>query len=191
MRFGSFRFAAALIVASLALGSAAFADATPGTESTPIPTNTKPDWSSMKFLLGTWSCSTKRSRRPTPYSTTSTSAMDDTGYWMVTKSVSPKVSWAPGINAVDMVTYDPQQKRWVDVYTDNLGGYDVTYSPGWKGNSAVWTDVLFQPGPDVMTTTPTTNTKVSDTKYTSSSSFTEKSGRKVTVIGTCTKGGSM
>jgi len=190
MRFGSFRFSAALVVASLALGSVALADATPGVETTPIPVNTKPDWSAMKFYLGTWHCSTKSSRRPSAYETTETYAMDSTGYWMVLRTAYAKIAWATLAASVDMYTYDVQQKRWVDVMTDDQGNYDVSYSPGWKGATIVWTDTLFTPGPDIIATTPTTWTKVSDSKRTSTSSFTEKSGRTVTVVASCTKTGT-
>jgi hypothetical protein len=106
---------------------------------------------------------------------------------MVQNTVLPKLSWAVAINSLDMITYDAQQKRWVDVNTDDQGNYDVSYSPGWTGNTIVWTDALFTPGSDIVATTPTTWTKVSDSKRTSTSSFTEKSGRKITVVASCTK----
>jgi hypothetical protein len=106
---------------------------------------------------------------------------------MIQKSVTPKISWAAAINSVDQVTYDPDQHRWVDVYTDNQGGYGVTFSTGWSGNTMVWKDPLFAPGPDVIATSPLTVTKVSDTKQTSHNSFKEKSGRMSTVDTTCTK----
>lgn len=186
MRLAFLRIAFALAVASLALGGSVLA-ASPGIETTPIPTNAKPDWSSMKFLLGTWNCSSKSSRRAAAYATTTSPSMDSTGYWMVTKSHTPSTSWAVGGESVDQVTYDPIQHRWVDVYTDDQGNYDVTFSPGWKGNTIVWTDALFAPGPDIVAATPVTVTKVSDTKTTAHNTFTEKSGTVRTVDTTCTK----
>jgi hypothetical protein len=108
---------------------------------------------------------------------------------MVSKSVTPKLSWATGITSIDMITYDPQQHRWADVYTDDQGGYDVSFSPGWKGAMIVWTDALFVPGPDIIAASPLTVTKVSDTKTTAHSTFTEKSGTVRTLDVTCTKAG--
>jgi hypothetical protein len=187
MRIGPIRFFIGLIVATLALGAACFAAATPGIETTPIPLPPKPDWSSMKFLAGTWQCSTQSSRRPGPYHSTIVTMMDPTGYWMVQKSATPKVAWATALNSVDEITYDNDQHRWVDVYTDDQGNYGVTFSPGWSGNTMVWKDPLFAPGPDVIATSPLTVTKVSDAKQTAHSSFTEKSGRVNTVDTVCTK----
>jgi hypothetical protein len=187
MRIGPIRFILGLVVASLALGASCLAAATPGAETTPIPLTQKPDWSTMKFLVGTWECSTQSSRRPGPFHTTIVTTMDPTGYWMTQKSATPKLSWAAAINSVDQVTYDPDQHRWVDVYTDDQGGYGVTFSPGWTGTTMIWKDPLFTPGPNIVASSPLTATKVSDTKQTSHSSFTEKSGRVVTVDTVCTK----
>jgi hypothetical protein len=189
MRLPFFRIVLALVVASMALGGSVLAADAPSIETTPIPTNAKPDWSSMKFLLGTWNCSSLSSRRPAPYLSTGTATFDSTGYWMVTKTVTAKVAWAPATTSVDMVTYDPYQHRWVDVYTDDQGNYDVTFSPGWKGNTMAWTDALFAAGPDIIAASPVTVTKVSDTKTTSHGTFTEKSGTVRTSDTTCTKAG--
>lgn len=186
MRFGLLCPLVASVI-SLALGVAVSADSAPRVETTPIPTTTKPDWSSMKFLLGTWKCSTKSSRRPAAYTTLQVSAMDPTGRWMITDSINPKTSWSSTIHSVDKTTYDSDQHRWVDVSTSDQGGYDVTYSPGWKGDSMTWTDQLFTPGPDLIAVSQLTNIKVSDTKIVSHTAFKEKSGRTITVDGVCTK----
>ncbi len=169
-------------------GAVAHAAATPGPESTPIPQAPKPDFSSMKFMLGTWHCSNRSSRRPTPFTTTTVTTLDPTGYWMVVKSSTPTLSWSSAINSTDSITYDPVFNRWADIYTDDQGGYGVTYSPGWKGDTITWTDPLFTPGPAIVSTSPTVTTKVSDSKTRSQSTFQEKSGRSVTYDVVCTKG---
>jgi hypothetical protein len=190
MQLRFFRIVPVLIAASLALGVSALAAPapTPGVETTPIPTNAKPDWSSMKFNLGSWTCVSRSSRRSAPFTSTASTSMDMTGYWMITKTHTAALSWAPEVDSVDQITYDPIQHRWVDVYTDNGGNYDVSFSPGWKGNTMVWTDALFAPGPDIIAASPATLTKVSDTKTTTHSTFTEKSGNVRTLDVTCTKG---
>ncbi len=175
--------AAALLV----LATPSFARAQ--VESTPIPAQTKPNFSSMEFLIGTWTCRTKSSRRPAAYVTTSTYAMDPTGYWIVETSTTAKAAWVPApLKTVDHITYDADAKRWVDVLAGDQGAYGLSFSKGWSGNDMVWHDVAFAPGPDIASQTDTTNTKVSATKMTTSSAFTEtKTGRKVTVMGACTK----
>jgi hypothetical protein len=163
--------------------------AAPTVESTPIPAPPKPNFSSMQFLSGNWTCNTKSSRRPTAYVTTSSAKVDPTGYWMITTSTNHKTSWAMQSDATDKVTYDPSAHRWVDVFTDDQGNYDVTTSPGWKGNTIVWTDQLFVPSSDISSQTALTITKVSDSQIKGHSSFKEtKSGRVVTVDSVCTKG---
>jgi len=85
------------------------------------------------------------------------------------------------------MTYDPSTSRWIDIAYDQSGGYNVSTSPGWSGNSITWTDAVITKTNATASTNPTTLTKVSDTKTTSKSSFKEPSGRVVTVTATCTK----
>jgi len=159
-------------------------------ESTPIPMAPKPDFSKMAFMMGTWQCSTKSARRPTAYQTTSATSMSPDGYWMVTKATTHKASWiARELHTMDQVTYDPSTSRWIDISTDDRGGYNVSTSPGWRGNKITWTDAIITKTNATASTNPTTMTKESNTKTTSMSSFKEPSGRLVTVTSTCTKSG--
>jgi hypothetical protein len=157
-------------------------------ESTPVPEAPKPDFSSMSFLVGTWSCSTKSSRRPTAFATTVTDAMSPDGWWIEQKSVNQPMSWFNHVvTFYDKITYDASTKRWIDVNFGEMGGYGLSTSSGWNGNSIVWHDPTFAPNADVASQSDTTMTKDSNTKYTQSSSFTEPSGRSVSVVTTCTK----
>jgi len=178
-----------LVAVAIALAAAIPSYAVAQVESTPIPAPVKPNFSSMSFLLGTWTCSTKSSRRPAAYVTTSTYAMDPTGYWIGETSTTKTTSWiSRKLTIWDKITYDPDTKRWVDVLYGDGGAYGLSFSSGWDGNKMTWHDVGFAAGPDIASQTDTTNTKVSPTKMTSMSSFTEtKTGRSVTVSGICTK----
>jgi len=180
---------AILLVAAVLLVLATPSFARAQVESTPIPAQQKPDFSSMNFLIGTWTCRTKSSRRPAAYVTTTSYAMDPTGYWIVETSTTAKTAWVPApLKVMDHITYDTDTKRWVDVLTGDQGAYGLSFSKGWSGNEMTWHDVGFAAGPDIASQTDITNTKVSATKMTSTSAFTEaKTGRKVTVMGACTK----
>jgi hypothetical protein len=157
-------------------------------ESTPIPQAPKPDFSSMAFLVGTWSCSTKSSRRPAAYTTTVTDAISPDGWWIDQASVTQPMPWfSHRLTVYDKITYDASTKRWVDVNYGGDGFYGLSLSSGWNGNSIVWHDPTFAPNADVTSQTDTTMTKYSDTKYTSSNSFTEAGGRSVSVVTSCTK----
>jgi hypothetical protein len=157
-------------------------------ESTPIPETPKPDFSSMSFLIGTWSCSTKSARRPAPFATTVTYTASPDGWWMDQKSVSQPTSWFNHtITVYDKITYDASTKRWIDVNYGGLGFYGLSTSSGWNGDSIVWHDPTFAPTSDITAQTDTTMTKDGDSKYTASNSFTEASGRNVSVVTTCSK----
>ncbi|HET7812751.1 MAG TPA: hypothetical protein VFL13_00100 [Candidatus Baltobacteraceae bacterium] len=159
-------------------------------ESTPIPALPKPDFSAMSFLVGTWNCSTMSSRRSAAFPSTVTTTMSEDGYWMVNTTVTPPVSWAPAkTTTIDKVTYDPSTSRWVDVATDDQGGYDLSTSAGWHGNSIVWDDVAYPKTNATATNNPLTVTKVDDKTTTSMSTFKEPGGRTVTVKTTCKKQG--
>ena len=178
-----------LILIAVALATVIPSYAGAQVESTPIPAPKKPNFSSMQFLIGTWMCSTKSARRPAAYITTSTYAMDPTGYWIEETSTTNSTSWiSRKLTVYDKITYDPDTKRWVDVTYGDGGAYGLAFSNGWVGNKMSWHDVSFAPGPDVSSQTDNVNTKVSNTKMTSASSFTEtNTGRKVAVTGVCTK----
>jgi len=160
-------------------------------ETTPIPAPAKPNFSSMQFLIGTWNCSTKSARRPAPYFTTSTYAMDPNGWYIDETSVTKPTKWFASqtpLTQYDKITYDSTTHRWVDVLYDNQGGYGLSFASGWSGNKITWHDVSFAPSADIKSQTDTTMMKASNTKTTSSSSFTEaKTGRVVAVTGVCTK----
>jgi len=158
-------------------------------ESTPIPAPNKPNFSSMEFMVGTWTCHIKSARRPTAYVTTSTYTMDPTGYWLNEVSTVATNSWITRkLSTWDKITYDPDSKRWVDVTYGDGGAYGLAFSKGWNGDQMAWHDSAFESGPDIKSQTDNVVTKVSNTKTTGSSSFTEtKTGRVVSVTTTCTK----
>jgi hypothetical protein len=180
-------YRAVIAVAVLAAALPAYALAQ--VESTPIPAPKKPNFSSMSFMLGTWTCSTKSARRPAPYATTSTYTLDPSGWWIdETSSTSPTKWIAVKLTNTDRITYDSDTHRWVDVTVGPQNGYGLAFSNGWNGNQMSWHDVSFAPTSDIKSQTDNTVTKVSSTKMTTSSSFTEaNTGRVVSVTGVCTK----
>jgi hypothetical protein len=179
-----------VLIAAVALFAAATPSYAPAqVESTPIPMPGKPNFSSMEFMIGTWSCSTKSARRPAPYLTTVTYSMDPGGWWINETSVTAPMKWFPMKSTTwDKITWDSTTHRWVDVSYGEPNGYGLSFASGWIGNKLVWHDVSFAPTSDIKSQTDTIVTKASSTKMTSSSSFTEaKTGRVVAVTGVCTK----
>jgi predicted small secreted protein len=179
-----FRTGSALLGAVLLLSAVGAAQV----ESTPVPANTKPDFSQMMFLTGSWTCNVMSARRPGPYRVTSTSTVSPDGYWIVTKSTIHKTSWIPNdFASEDRMTYDASTSRWVDIAMDEQGGYDLSTSPGWSGDTIVWTDVAYPKTNATTQSYPTTITKISETETNAVNSFKEPGGRVVSVRTHCTK----
>ncbi len=183
------RFTRILAAAAVLLGASLTTYASAQVESTPIPAPSKPNFAPVEFLLGTWTCKTKSARRPAAYVTTSTYTLDPTGYWINETSTTAKTSWvSKQLTISDRITYDSDSKRWADVSWGDGGAYGLSFSKGWSGDKITWHDVAFAPGPDISAQADVTTTKVSPTKLTSSSSFTEaNTGRHVSVSTVCTK----
>ena len=154
---------------------------------TPIPLPKKPNFAPLAFFEGTWSCTTQSSRRSEPTSTTVTYALDSTGYWLVGKSTNKATSWNPHASeGVDMIGYDYDTHKWIDVYTDNLGNYDLGTSTGMHNHAIVWHSRAFTPTEDMESVTDQTIEKVNDHKTTMHYNFMSK-GHRVTVAGVCSK----
>lgn len=169
------------------LGNPAFAQ-TVKVETTPIPRDRRPAFSSLRFLNGTWNCSIMSSRRPAPFRATQTTRISPDGYWMVTRTVTEKVPWNPiTIVSEDHLTYDATRSRWIDISMDDYGLYDLSTSPGLSGNSIVWTEVAYPQLHSAAVLYPRTMAKLSDRKTVTTAHFKERSGHVVTVTTTCTK----
>ncbi len=185
MRIGLLLFAGAAAIASLAP-----ARLPAQVEATPIPSPAKPNFAAFRFLIGTWTCSTLSSRRPAPFRTIVTYRFDPTGYWLDERSTTAPLSWMKStLTILDRITYDPATNRWIDVASGDQGAYGLSVSSGWRATQITWRDLSFAPSAEISSQTDTTTRKASDTKTSSVSGFTEaKTGRRVTVTATCTKG---
>ena len=181
------RFFTTLALMLMATGVTAFA-AEMKVEGTPVPTRPKPDFSTMRFLIGTWTCSDLSSRRPGPFTITEVYSMDPSGYWVLRDDTTHKASWIPReFRAQTKYTYDGEAKRWIRVTTGDQGGYSVATAPMPAGNKKTYTYVIQTKVPDIASYAPEVYTKVSDTEKTMTTSFTEIGGRVVTVKETCKK----
>jgi hypothetical protein len=151
----------------------------------PAPTMvpiTKPDFSSMMFLTGTWNCTQMLRGKTRPDTSTTTVSMD--GMWMVTQDTAPPFDQyrTATINGTSYMGYDPTIKQWVQLGVDTGGGYGIGTSPGWQGNTITWT----AKGLDGSTSTDVV-TKDSDTKTTDASTATDAQGHTTKTTITCTK----
>ena len=181
------RFLAVLTLLVITGGAAALAGA-PKVEGTPVPTRSKPDFSTMQFLVGTWSCVDMSSRRPGPFNTTEVYSMDPTGYWMIRETTTHKASWIPReFRSETKYTYDAAAKQWVRIVTGDQGAYSVATAPMPTSSKKIYTFVIQAKAPDIASYAPEVYTKISNTKKMMTTSFAETSGRVVNVKETCTK----
>lgn len=168
--------------------SATAVKAAPTIEGTPVPLPPKPDFSSMQFLIGTWTCVDRSSRRPGPFTITEVYAMDPTGYFINRNDTTHKASWIPrDFHGLSRYTYDTAANRWVRISTSDVGGYAIATAPGSSGGHRVFTNVIQKQADNVASYAPEVYTKISNTKKTMTTTFTETNGRVVHVQETCTK----
>lgn len=181
------RFTYALAALIMVSGAAALA-AAPTIEGTPVPMRPKPDFSTMKFLIGTWQCTDSSSRRPGPFMTTEVYSMDPSGYWIVRDTTIHKASWIPReFHSQTKYTYDAVAKRFVRITIGEQGAYAVATAPMPVGKKKVYTYVIQSKAPDVASYAPEVYTAASATKKIMTTSFTETNGHVVTVKETCAK----
>lgn len=157
-------------------------------EGTPVPTPPKPDLSSMKFLIGTWTCSDLSSRRPGPFTTTEVYSMDPSGYWVVRDDTIHTASWIPReVHSQTKYTWDAGSDKWIRITTGDGGQFAIATAPMPTGSEKTYTYTLQSSASGIASYAPEVYNKVSNTKKTMKTSFTEKSGRLVNVTETCTK----
>jgi len=160
------------------------AQMTPAAAPTPVPVP-HPDFSSMNFLLGSWTCT--QPLRGKTRSETDVYTMSNDGMWMVDAATSPPFDPYRTVaqNSMTNTTYDPTIKQWVSVYYDSLGGYAIESTSGWQGNTASWSGKGLDGGTfaDVIT-------KVSDTETSDVNTMTDPKGQVTNVTITCKKNAS-
>jgi hypothetical protein len=169
------RFLSAAFIAVLATAGIAAAQ-----QATPVP-DVKPDFSSMKFLMGTWTCKTLKNSmgRGSGRSETDTTTMSMDGHYMMTSGVSKPFDTARTrtLTTQGWVGWDSAKKQWYSFGISNFGGMGVSTSPGWKGNTMVWTDMWATDGQPLGVSTVT---KVSATKTTSVNTVKTAKGTETT-----------
>jgi len=195
--------ASMFVVAVIAMGGTAFAQSTPAAmpAASAMPASTappkapyfplppKPDFSSMRFMLGTWSCSATSERRgKEAQHLTVTYSMAPDGYFIKYVTKAAKVSYsAVGSTSTDWVTYDSNAKRWIDVSVGSYGSYGYSTSVGWEHGHILWGNDSFLYDGDVTSSTGTLVTKISDRKLITVGAFTTVAGLLNRVASTCTK----
>jgi hypothetical protein len=154
--------------------SVLLAQMAPGPAPTMVP-NPAPDLSSISFMQGTWTCHSMLRGKDRPDTFTGSTIMN--GRWIVLHDTAPPFDQyrSVPVHTDQYFTYDVQNKKWINVNVDDFGGYGFATSPGWQGNTMVWTDKSAQDGSVGVTTMK----KVSDNQYTLDFTGTDGKGKPV------------
>jgi hypothetical protein len=173
--FGSAVLAMAISAAPVVTAAA------PAPAPTPVPT-AKPDFSSVMFLVGSWSCTQPLRGKPRPETDVYSMGMD--GMWMVQQTTAPPFDQYRmyTINGTGYIGYDPIAKLWINTGVDNGGGYGTQTAPGWVGNTITWTGK----NPDGSSATDVI-TKVSDTETSDANTTTDPQGNTTSRTIRCVK----
>ena len=168
--------------------SFASAHSAPSVDPTPMPAPKRPDFTPFSFLVGTWTCASKETDRPSREPWTATWRVEEQGYWLTGASVYPPVSWFPYKDTVQQrITFDASAKLWIYENWHSMGGYNLYTSPGFIGNTAVWTDRSFLPTAKTRAISTYTLKRIGARKYLGSFALTNTNGSVIAVQDTCTK----
>ncbi len=175
-----------IVIALLGLmfGPAAAQAQTPAAKPTPVPYVT-PDFGSMKFFVGTWTCHGQVRGSDRPNTIVYTLSSDN--QWLRYHDNAPVFDAyrTRPIVTDGGITFDATAHKWVDVSTDDFGNYGITISDGWNGNQIVWRDAT--PLSTVMNASNSI-TKTSDTELQYVRLSTDKKTHKTQrITSRCTK----
>lgn len=175
-------FSGAALIVGLAAPTVSVAQTGPA--ATPVP-QTTPDFSSMMFLTGTWTCTQQVRGKQRPDTSTTTIGLN--GMWMVSQDSAPPFdqyrTWT--VTGTGYTGYDSTVKQWVTLGVDGGGNYGTQSSPGWNGNTITWTGK----GLDGSTFTDDI-TKISDTETNDIATLTDAKGKVTKTTIHCTKSAS-
>lgn len=146
---------------------------------TTVPLIEKTQFRPMKFLLGTWDCTGRTSGNPVAFKERQRWEIGPSRNWIV-ETITPQNRPA----AVGKMTYDSSASKWVFLYTNPRGGYEVWTSAGWNAGKQVWNSRFFG-NEKVRNYHDYTIARLSDAEYSVLFSFADTRGRTITVQEQC------
>ena len=173
-----------LLGSVLTLVSVAFSLAQEG------PPKPAPELSQLKYFAGSWSCSGNAPAGPLgPAHQTKTSIMlksDLDGFWYAGTVTEMKTASNPRpVKGMLHLGYDATSKQFLQFWLDNTGSWSTEMSPGWQGDTLVFTGDQMIMGEKA--TARDTLVKKSDTEFTHKFELTMKGQTSTIVEETCKK----
>src|SRR6476660_5135632 len=151
------------------------------------------EMSQVKYFAGTWSCSGNAPASPfgAAHKTQSSLVLksDLDGFWYNGTFTEMKTaSNTQPVKGMVHLGYDTAGKQFVMTSVDNFGSWATEMSPGWQGDTMVWTGDQMTMGEKA--SARDTFVKKSDTEFTHKFDLTMKGQSSVIVDETCKKAGA-
>ena len=107
------------------------------------PPKPAPEMANLNVFEGTWACEGQVPASPMgpggAMTSTVVSRQDLGGFWR-SGTVKSTGAGMPGtMEGMFHMTYDPGAKEYVLLWVDNMGGWSQASSPGWNGDTLVFT----------------------------------------------------
>ena len=151
------------------------------------------EMSQLKYWAGTWNCTGDSPAGPfgpahkTESSFTLKSDLD--GFWLTGPLAEKKTaSNTQPVKGMLHLGYEPKSKQFVMVWVDNFGTWATEMSPGWQGDSSVWTGDQMMNGEKIGARD--SYVKKGDAEFTHKYEMNQKGQWTVVVEETCKKAGA-
>ena len=152
-----------------------------------------PEMSQLKNFAGSWTCSGDAPASPfgAAHKTKSSLVLksDLDGFWYDgTLAEMKTASNTQPVKGMIHLGYDAKGKQFVMLWVDNFGSWATEMSPGWQGDTMVWTGDMMVMGDKLAARD--TYVKKSDTEFTHKFDLNMKGQWALTVDENCKKAGA-
>ena len=146
----------------------------------------QPNLAPFSFLVGTWSCNESETDRGGNLPSKTTWTTSRGGFWL--KGATNYGKAAPYADEGESrITYDEDANLWIYEDWRENGGFNLYTTPGFAGDTAVWTNHSFLPTKNVRAISTYTMKKHGDAEYAGTFKETDADGTVVTFQDRCKK----
>jgi uncharacterized protein DUF1579 len=101
------------------------------------------EMANLKFFDGSWSCAGEGVMEPGGPTMKMDSSVQSTtglgGFWQTGTVKGSPMGGMPPFEGMFHMTWDPAAKQYLMLWVDNMGGRSESRSPGWSGDTLVFT----------------------------------------------------
>jgi hypothetical protein len=109
------------------------------------PTSATGPMSAMNYFIGSWNCTGGPVGQPAGKAVVAYEM--ELGGDIVQESLDvAAMGKNPGFRDLGSIAYDAKKHRFSSAGVDSMGGWGVSWSAGWKGDTITWTDIATADG---------------------------------------------